>query len=331
MKILKSLITLTLTLSLLASCAKRVQNTNGSVETGRSIYLFAGFDDAAENTDVLFLLSFDRDEKQASVLQIPRDTYVNFGKSQNKINQIFSSARSEGKTATEAMSILKSKISDIFGVCIDGYIALTTAAFRDIVDALGGVEVALPSDFVLKDEDGKGEITLSAGVHLLNGEMAERFVRYRKGYVMGDVGRMDAQKLFLNALVNRLGKGAGIQEAVAILGAMWREVKTDLSVADVIEFAAKNSAVIRESRIRYATLPGEAVAAPSGVWYYVANKKSAQELAKDYLFSKSEFDKAGALYDPSNLAFENVYRDGGITYKEYTGQTLSDLYILGQK
>ena len=331
MKILKILSTDTLLLATLVACSRRAQDAHGYADDNKSVFLFVGFDDAAENTDVLFLLSYDGEEKQASVVQIPRDTYLNFGKSQNKINQIYASARSEGRSSAEAMSILKNKISDVFGIWIDGYVGVSTKAFRDIVDALGGVEIELPSDFVLTDERGEHEVLLPAGVHLLNGEAAERFVRYRKGYVMGDIGRIDAQKLFLNALINRLGKGAGIQEAVGIVGAMWREVSTDLSLADMIEFAAKNSARIKESRIRYATLPGEAVASPSGLWYYVANKKSSEALLHSYLFSSEEFDRDGLLFDPSIEAFENVYRDGGINYREYTGENLSDLYILGQK
>lgn len=331
MKILKTLCALLLTLSLLSACTNKAQDAHGSAEEDKSVFLFVGFDDAAENTDVLFLLSYDGIEKQASVVQIPRDTYVAFGKSQNKINQIYASARSEGKSSVEAMSILKSKISDIFGIWIDGYIGVTTKAFRDIVDALGGVEIELPSDFVLTDEDGEDETRLSAGTHLLSGEVAERFVRYRKGYVMGDIGRIDAQKLFLNALINRLGKGAGVEEAVRIVGAMWREVSTDLSLCDILEFAARNSSRIKESKIRYATLPGEAVESSTGLWYYVANKKSSESLVHNYLFAKGEFDKDCLLFDPSSVAFENVYRDGGINYREYTGENLSDLYILGQK
>ena len=43
------------------------------------LYFVAGFDDAAENTDVLFTVGFDKTEKKIFVAQIPRDTYYNFG------------------------------------------------------------------------------------------------------------------------------------------------------------------------------------------------------------------------------------------------------------
>ena len=42
--------------------------------------------------------------------------------------------------------------------------------------------------------------------HFFNGNTAVQFLRYRSGYVTGDLGRIDAQKLFLNAFAKRISK-----------------------------------------------------------------------------------------------------------------------------
>ena len=73
------------------------------------------------------------------------------------------------------------------------------------MDNLSGIEIDLPYDMDYEDSSQNLSIHLKAGKQTLGGKEALGFLRYRSGYVTGDLGRIDAQKLFLNAFINRLG------------------------------------------------------------------------------------------------------------------------------
>lgn len=329
MKLVKFIVLFSVIAGTLFSCTRDAEHVMKNENPDRRTYLVAGFDDAAENTDVLFLLCYDGGERRSSIIQIPRDTYCNFGKSQNKINQIYASMRAEGNNEKAALSHLTSEISSIFGVKIDGYLGVTTAAFRETVDAFGGIEIELDKDYTYVDENGENQIHLSRGKNRLSGKEAEIFVRYRKGYVMGDLGRIDAQKLFLNAFFATVSQNIGVDEVIKVIGIVWREVVTDISLGEIIDFGIRNAAKLKESKTRYLTLPGEAVQSKSGLWYYVVNKRSAEEVMRIYLYSESPFDVDMRLVEKGNSAFENIYRDNGIKYKEYNSDNLSEMNILG--
>ena len=205
MKLLFKVITLAAIVSaIFSSCAPITDNVMKRYEKENFLYLIAGFDDTAENTDVLFTLGYDKISNSIKIAQIPRDTYADFGASQNKINQYYATAIYAGASKVSAMEKTVRFIGSLFGAEFDGYIGLGTSAFRHIVDALGGVEISVSEDMLI-EIDGEAPLKLKSGVNLVDGSDAEKFIRYRKGYVMGDLARIDAQKLFLSALYVNVG------------------------------------------------------------------------------------------------------------------------------
>ena len=158
---------------------------------GRTTILCVGLDEAAGNTDVLMLVTIDPVCKEITVLQIPRDTYLSADTLQGKINQLYPAYRAVGYDADTALSRLVAEVSDAFGVVIDHYAAVEFSSIAFLVDRLGGLTVHVPSDILIGDK------TIPAGERLLMGDDALAFIRYRAGYIEGDLGRLDAQKLLL--------------------------------------------------------------------------------------------------------------------------------------
>ncbi len=308
-----------------SSCSAIADNVLGSVDE-RYLYLVAGFDDAAENTDVLFTLGYDKAQKHVYVAQIPRDTYYSFGGSQNKINQLYSTYRSRGDDATTAMSKTADAVSTLFGTEFDGYIGITTRAFRDIVDAIGGVDINLKSDLSISI-DGEDEVYLSAGENHIDGTVAEKFVRYRKGYARADLGRIDAQKVFLNALFAKLSQGSDLPTVISLAKSVSGNIVTDLNIVKLATFVFTNIRMGDGTVSSYATVPGEAAETENGLSYYILNRKSAAELAKRYMFATKEFDAGRKCTDKSNVAFLNIYEDEGFTYKEYSNEDIANIHI----
>jgi LCP family protein required for cell wall assembly len=296
-------------------------------EKEKYLYLVAGLDDAAENTDVLFTLGYDSETHITRIAQIPRDTYFNFGGGQNKINQYYASRRYAGEDKSTAMSHTAEAISKLFGTEFDGYIALSTTAFRNVVNAIGGLNLEVPDDITVTLDTDESPIVLHKGVNHIDGAMAERFVRYRSGYVMGDLGRLDAQKIFLNALFAKVTAGLTFPSLMRIAGVLQNEAITNIKLSSIASIVIDEVKSDDEKKTVYATVPGEPIQNANGLSYYVLNRKSAAELAKTFMFATKEFDVKHQLCNNDELGFVNIYNDDSYKIKEYSNYDLSNMHI----
>ena len=321
-------ITLVLTLFLTA-CAPALSDTLQSLSSQkRHVYLVFGIDDAAKNTDVMFTMSYDSAEGAVRVAQIPRDTYYSFGNSQNKINQIYATKIASGKSAKEALAESGKEISMLFGADFDGYIGVTIETFKRLVDAIGGIDVELSEDMTFSLSPDEEPLTLKKGINRIDGEGAERFVRYRQGYAMGDLGRIDAQKIFLNALFGKILSGLSLPDVIRVINSFQNEVITNIRVSDVISAFMEALGTKDSKKAFYATVPGEPINSSTGVSYYVLNRKSAAELSRVYMFANEEFDKECKCVDFNDIGFVNIYEDETIKIREYSNNNVSDMRII---
>ncbi|MEY9214591.1 LCP family protein [Thermobifida halotolerans] len=92
-------------------------------------------------------------------------------------------------------------IESLTGIRVDHFVHLSFVGFREMVDAIGGVEMCIPEPM----HDERAKLDLEAGNQLLDGEDALAFVRAR--YEIGDggdLGRIDRQQMFLGALASQV-------------------------------------------------------------------------------------------------------------------------------
>lgn len=307
---------------------KKVADISEEATKTEYAYLIAGLDDAAQNTDVLALVSYNTDGNLASVIQIPRDTYINYNNRQGRINHLYASYRNEGLSQEKSMEKTVEFLEGSFGITLDGYAAVTTEVFRDAIDSIGGVVITMPGDFVYNDPKGKYSFTLSKGENLIDGRTAEIFVRHRKGYSLGDLGRLDAQKIFLNGLYNTAVKKIGLFDFIKCIGSIKGGIITDFSISDLLIMVLKHSSKFRDVELSYITFPGEAVCTSTGKWYYILNKNASQKLllAKIRSFT-GNFDINGYFLDLGNPDFTRIYNSNDIGYKEYSAKELLNIYI----
>ena len=172
-------------------------------------FLLIGKDRGGGNTDVIMVLSFDTKNDKIAILQIPRDTYLNVPYSFKKANSVYAAgsraASAQGKNKDEqkkaGVEALENAILTNLGVVIDRYVFVDITGFRGIVDAVGGVDIFIQKDMNYEDPYQNLYIHLKAGQNHLDGAKAEQFVRFRSGYANADIGRMDAQKIFMSAFL----------------------------------------------------------------------------------------------------------------------------------
>lgn len=160
-----------------------------------------GLTEGDNHSDTTILLHIAADRESAYGISIPRDSMVHRPDCDEPDAEpledtpvgMFNSAYNDGGIGCTVMTVEANT-----GVRVDHYAVVNFEGFRDMVDALGGVDLCVPEPI---DDDTTG-LSLPAGVSHLNGEESAKFVRARKGIGDGsDIGRIGRQQAFLSALV----------------------------------------------------------------------------------------------------------------------------------
>ena len=280
-----------------------IKETEAEVKSNICNLLLLGKDNVADLCDVMMLVSLNSTSGQLSVVQIPRDTYFSYTASDyKKIN-----AASHRLGGAEKF---KKKLSDALGVPIDGYIEFDLDFVRDAVDMVGGVELDVPCDMHYDDPQQNLSIHLKKGKQMLMGEDAVAFVRFRSGYRRADLGRRDAQKLFLAAFSRAFSEHVGVSEIPRMIWLATKHLKTDVRLDTMISVAVGMRNLPGEN-ITVLTLPGEEVQSEySGAWYYILSRDGCADAIEKYLTDGvySGFDPNGLFTDKSRKNFLEIYQ-----------------------
>lgn len=304
--------------ALSASVLRTAMDTNeqtvfSNVEEYRVLIL--GEDNAAGLTDVMMLASFDLNTPSLSVMQIPRDTYLAYTSADYK--KINGAAHALG-----GEKVLCDFLGQTLGVPIDAYVSFDLAFVEDAVDMLGGVEMDVPFDMDYDDPYQDLSIHLKAGRQILSGKEASHFIRYRSGYLRGDLGRMDAQKLFLAALVQSFLQNGGGGDLLGVAMIAAKYLKTNMPVNTMVALAGVMRRVSPEN-MTFLTLPGEEVQSEySGAWYYILSKDGMRTVISRFFGAdENAFDLGGCFTDKNRRAFREIY-EKNISPEAYTAKEL---------
>lgn len=280
--------------------------------------LFVGKDRVGSNTDVILLINFNADSQTISVLQIPRDTYMdsehNVSDRSKRVNAIYAYGSIDTGSVEGGLEALEKAVEDCFAVTIDSYFMVNLSGFRKIVDAIGGVWVDVPFDMYYEDPEQDLYIDLKKGPTLLDGNKAEQFVRFRNDYAEGDLGRVQAQKIFLTALVNKLlsPEWYTIDKLTNVANYVLDCSTTNMKASDIAGYVKKAdlSKLSAESIVFY-TAPGESYQRSNGAWYYsLYLEESRQVINKAFNVYNVEIEeKHMALKEESHI-YQSVDVDG---------------------
>ena len=172
----------------------------------------------AQRTDAMLLLHVDGDREGATVISLPRDSWVTVpGYGENKINAAFSYGGPSLAVAT---------VEQLTHVRIDHLAVIDWDGIRDLTDELGGVTVTIPETVY----DSARDITWTAGEHHLDGQAALDYVGQRYGLPGGDLDRASRQQNFLRSLmVDTLSRvqNAGPSGVYQLLSVLTRHLSVD--------------------------------------------------------------------------------------------------------
>ncbi len=186
-------------------------------------------------TDTIMLVSYDKEEKKANVLSIPRDTYYereNYdNRQQRKINAVYQ---------TEGIEGLIDAVEHVTMMPIHKYVTVDYDAVVSIVDLLDGIEVNVPMNMRYSDpfDSPPLQIDIKAGVQTLDGETALKFLRFRQnsdgtGYPEGDIGRIKTQQDFIRVAVK---KALGLK-LPAVINEAFKHIDTNFTLTEMLGLA----------------------------------------------------------------------------------------------
>ena len=195
-------------------------------------FLLLGVDERSGDvgrSDTIMMLSANLATKRIGLVSVPRDSRVDMIKyGSTKVNHAY---------AYGGITLAKQTIEKLLNVKADHYFVINFAAFKKIIDLLGGVDLDVEKDMYYRDDyDGENGlvIDLQKGQQHLDAEKAIEYVRYRDEE--GDIGRVKRQQKFLNAVLAKFTSPSTILKIPSIIKEVRNSIQTDMSFTDMVEY-----------------------------------------------------------------------------------------------
>ncbi len=281
-----------LTFLVIGSDSREGDNYNPQTADGHSASVGGG-----ERSDTIILVHVPESTDRAYVMSIPRDSYVQIANTKgegfshkDKINAAFNKPGGAPR--------LVKTVQMLTGIKVDYPVIVDFAAIRKLTDLVGGVDVVVDetsydeSRFMAADTKypttkcfyggvARRCLTFNKGPLHLDGELAEYYVRQRKGLPNGDFDRAKRQQQFLRALMTKAASSGSLTD-IGKFDELVRTVAGALTVdktmpVDRLAFTLKG---LRPADMVFMTLPTTGIGNEpgSGSVVYV-NKPQIQEFA----------------------------------------------------
>ncbi|MEU9890359.1 LCP family protein [Sphaerisporangium sp. NPDC051011] len=214
-----------------------------------------------ERTDTIILMHVSPNRDKATLISFPRDSMVQIPACKNARTKaaipprldMINSAFNEG-----GMACTINTIEANTNIRVDHYIKVDFTGFKSIVDALGGIQICVPT--AVDDKDAK--LHLQAGKQIVKGETALAYVRARHSLGDGsDISRIKRQQIFLSQVAKKATSGDTLTDPTKLLGLVSAAAKAvvmdpQLDVDTLIEIA-QSARSLTAKGVKFVTVPWE--------------------------------------------------------------------------
>lgn len=191
-------------------------------------------------TDTIMVCSYNPKTQRASMLSIPRDTFIGKNKSKatgyDKINSVYSN---KGPEKTLEL------VNELTGMDIKYYVVVNNQVVIDLVNNIGGVYFDVPIDMNYDDKTQNLHIHLKSGYQKIDGDHAEQLLRFRHNnngtsypseYGDNDFGRMKTQRDFMIEVGKQTLKLKNITHIKSIMTTLYQNVETNVTLDDIFPY-----------------------------------------------------------------------------------------------
>lgn len=201
--------------------------------------------DGGDLTDTMIVASIDKESKTVSMLSIPRDFYVKDSQVGNsRINEVYYNAKNKFNDNEKGLDYLKKRVEEIVGIPIHYWVKIDFKGFRELVDALGGIDIEVEND--LYDPyyplDGTYEyqtFQIKKGFQHIDGATALKYARSRK--TTSDFDRARRQQQIIYAIKEQALKLETIfskEKITKILQTLKDNIDTNITPEEILTFGS---------------------------------------------------------------------------------------------
>lgn len=186
-------------------------------------------------TDVDIVVNINPVTKQIMIIGIPRDTYIpnpaiDYG--YDKLTHL----------GNDGIQNTMKGVSEYYGIDIDYYGVVNFGTFKNIVDALGGIDVDNPYYFSTYKGNGaqfsNQDYEFPEGTIHLTGDSALAYCRERYNLANGDYGRSEHQTIVLKAIIQKLMSSESITKYDDLLYSLQGQFLTNIDIEDIYKIIA---------------------------------------------------------------------------------------------
>lgn len=231
---------------------ERTEKIEKMVREGNTVsILIAGVDSEAGSTigrsDLLMVAAIDLDTKEATLVSIPRDTYVEIAGSgeYDKINHAYA----------RGVSTSMRTVENYLNIPIDYHISVNFTAFEQFIDMLGGIQ--LDVERTIHHNIRTDDVYLYPGVQTVNGANALEYVRFRADGE-GDFGRNRRQQQVMKEIIDQSTSVRTVTRVPEILNIMGSNVRTDMETGTMLGLVT-NLSSLKSDNVESLRLTGESV------------------------------------------------------------------------
>lgn len=281
-------------------------------------------------TDTIIVASYNPKTQKATLLSVPRDTYI--GKNKNKANTYDKINALYQKSPEKTLEA----INELTGLNIKYYVVINNNALVELVDKIGGVEFDVPIKMKYTDTSQKLYINLEKGFQRLNGDQAEQLVRFRKNdngtsypseYGDNDTGRMRTQREFLKAVAKQTLQVKNVTKIKSLMDIFKRNVTTNITDWNTVSAYIPYAIEFDTENIRTETIPGENDKY-NNLWFFVANQKKTKELVDEIFLEQNGLPESE---EDTNSIEENTTSNNTVTRDDIANLKIEVLNGTGDK
>lgn len=210
-------------------------------------------------SDTMVVMTVNPDSNSTKMVSIPRDTYTDIigHGTTDKLNHAY---------AFGGIKMSMESVENLLDIPIDYVVQVNMEGFKDIVDAVGGVDV--------NNEMAFGNF--AAGNIRLTGNEALEFVRMRKEDPRGDFGRQDRQKQILQGIMREGASVNSLLNYKDIFNALGENVRTNMTFNEMKDVQSNYREVVNNvDQIIIDKGRGETI---NGIWYYIMDETELREI-----------------------------------------------------
>lgn len=252
------------------------------LETINIVLLGISEDINSKLTDTIILCSYNPKDTTASMISIPRDTFVGknkmSAKGSDKINSLYSKSPEK---------LLKA-VKDLTGIETEYYAVIRNKALIEIIDIIGGVKFEVPMNMDYDDPTQDLHIHLKKGIQKIDGEKAEQLLRFRHNndgtsypaeYGDNDFGRMKTQRAFITETIKQTISLKNIFKCKTIIETIFANIETNLDVG-ILKPYIPTAIEFQMDNIISKQLPGISEKC-NDLWFFVHDEVKTKELVKE--------------------------------------------------